>query len=216
MAAMRPWKALRWLGLAPVLQASAYRSSLPFTLPFAIWGLQPSHNQCVPFSSSSSPSAGSFTYRIAASFSAKNQRFNPKTNLRSYETKESSSRRNTRQQRPRSGEDAFFVASIGGSSNVAFGVADGVGGWADSGVDPSDFSHGLCEYMSSIAQDTNLSITKRVYAGELLQKGYDSVVRDKAITAGGSTACIAVGGSDGALEVAKFVASGSKLSLERR
>ena len=207
MAAMRPWKALRWLGLSPILHSSAYRSSIPFTLPFAIWGLQPSQNQCVPFSTTTSPSAGSYTYRIAASFSGKHQRFNPKTDLRSFEIKQSSSKKNSRQQRPRSGEDAFFVASIGGSGNVAFGVADGVGGWADSGVDPSDFSHGLCEYMSSVAQDTNLTVTKRVYAGELMQKGYESVVRDKSITAGGSTACIAVGGSDGALEVAKFVTS---------
>ena len=210
MAAMRPWKALRWLGLTPIFQSSAYRTSLPFTLPFVIWGLQPSHNQCVPFSTASSPSAGSYSYRIAASFSGKKQRFNPKTDLRSYEIRESSPRKNTRQQRPRSGEDAFFVASIGGSSNVAFGVADGVGGWADSGVDPSDFSHGLCEYMSSIAQDTNLSTNKRVYAGELLQKGYDRVVRSRSVTAGGSTACVAVGGSDGALEVAKFVATRSE------
>ena len=215
MAAMRPWKALNWLGLAPILQSSAYRSTLPFALPFAIWGLQPSQNQCVPFSTSSSPLVGSYTYRVAASFSGKNQRFNPKTDLRSYEIKESSSRKNTRQQRPRSGEDAFFIASIGGSSNVAFGVADGVGGWADSGVDPSDFSHGLCEYMSSIAQDTNLSTTKRVYAGELLQKGYDSVVRDRSITAGGSTACVAVGGDDGALEVAKFVAPQHEMFFAR-
>ena len=211
MATMRPWKSLPWLGLCPILQSSAYRFSLPFTLPFVIWGLQPSQNQCIPFTTSTSPSAGSYTYRIAASFSGKHQRFNPKTSLKSFEVKQSSSKRTTRQQRPRTGEDAFFVASIGGTSNVAFGVADGVGGWADSGIDPSDFSHGLCEHMSAIAQDTNLSITKRVYAGELLQRGYDNVVRDKSITAGGSTACIAVGGNDGALEVAKFVTSKSKI-----
>jgi serine/threonine protein phosphatase PrpC len=32
------------------------------------------------------------------------------------------------------GEDAYFVSSVGGG---ALGVADGVGGWADSGVNPA-------------------------------------------------------------------------------
>jgi len=39
------------------------------------------------------------------------------------------------------GEDAFFVANRG--SCLAFGVADGVGGWSHQGVDPSLVSKGL-------------------------------------------------------------------------
>jgi protein phosphatase PTC7 len=35
------------------------------------------------------------------------------------------------------GEDAFFVSSVGGG---ALGVADGVGGWAESGVNPAEYS----------------------------------------------------------------------------
>ena len=32
------------------------------------------------------------------------------------------------------GEDAFFVSDVGGG---AFGIADGVGGWQESGVNPA-------------------------------------------------------------------------------
>lgn len=32
------------------------------------------------------------------------------------------------------GEDAFFTSSVGGG---AFGVADGVGGWQESGINPA-------------------------------------------------------------------------------
>ena len=86
---------------------------------------------------------------------------------------------------------------------MAFGVADGVGGWSDSGIDSAHFSHGLCESMAAEAQSTDLPNKKRLYAGELLQKGYDKVIADKTVTGGGTTACIAIAGSDGNLEVAK-------------
>ena len=36
------------------------------------------------------------------------------------------------------GEDAFFL------SNSFIAVADGVGGWAESGVDPAIYSRNLC------------------------------------------------------------------------
>lgn len=39
----------------------------------------------------------------------------------------------------RGGEDAFFIATGG----VAVGVADGVGGWAEVGVDPGLYSREL-------------------------------------------------------------------------
>jgi hypothetical protein len=35
------------------------------------------------------------------------------------------------------GEDAHFVSTVGGG---ALGVADGVSGWAEDGVDPADYS----------------------------------------------------------------------------
>lgn len=38
------------------------------------------------------------------------------------------------------GEDAFFISRVGCG---ALGVADGVGGWAEEGVDASAYSRGL-------------------------------------------------------------------------
>jgi serine/threonine protein phosphatase PrpC len=39
------------------------------------------------------------------------------------------------------GEDAFFVSPARGG---AFGVADGVGGWASEGVDVAAYSRAIC------------------------------------------------------------------------
>lgn len=38
------------------------------------------------------------------------------------------------------GEDAFFVSEAGGGMA---GIADGVGGWAEAGVNPADYSRQL-------------------------------------------------------------------------
>lgn len=38
------------------------------------------------------------------------------------------------------GEDAFFVSAVGGG---AIGIADGVGGWAESGINPAEYSKKL-------------------------------------------------------------------------
>lgn len=88
---------------------------------------------------------------------------------------------------------------------MAFGVADGVGGWSDSGIDSAHFSHGLCQRMIEVAENANTSTEKTLGAQKLLQKGYDAVVADETIAGGGSTACIAVGRDNGNLEVAKYV-----------
>lgn len=42
---------------------------------------------------------------------------------------------------------------------------------------------------------------------ELLQKGYNSVVADESITAGGTTASVGVAHTDGSVELAKYVYS---------
>ena len=86
---------------------------------------------------------------------------------------------------------------------MAFGVADGVGGWSNSGIDSAHFSHGLCEHMIEAAQTTNQTEEKTFGAEKLLQIGYDGVVADESISGGGSTACVAVGREDGSVQVAK-------------
>lgn len=119
-----------------------------------------------------------------------------------------------RRGRPDSGEDAFFVSRIGSTSAdsdaVAFAVADGVGGWTESRVDPADFSHGLCGYMAETALAWEKSADK-LRPKQLLQTGYDQIVADPAIKAGGSTASVGVALPDGRVELANLGDSGSVL-----
>ncbi|KAI5285075.1 hypothetical protein KEM54_000849 [Ascosphaera aggregata] len=142
-----------------------------------------------------------------------------------------------RSSRPDSGEDAFFVSKVGigraiananGSQNdnhnehegsdadidhaIAFGVADGVGGWANSGVDPADFSHALCTYMADSAMEwKQRSSHQRLSGRKLIQMAYDKSLRDKTIFAGGSTASIGLAWESGELELTNLGDSGSML-----
>lgn len=88
------------------------------------------------------------------------------------------------------------------------GVADGVGGWENSGVDPADFSHALCEYMAFNANTYIPGTGTAPNAMALMQGGYDDVVKDRTIRAGGSTACVAIAKTDGSLDVANLGDSG--------
>lgn len=54
------------------------------------------------------------------------------------------------------GEDAFFVSSKG---HGAFGVADGVGAWAEEGVDPSKYP---TQFMDAAAQMLGRSANSKV------------------------------------------------------
>ena len=112
-----------------------------------------------------------------------------------------------RKGRPQSGEDAYFVAQVGkDSTTVAFAVADGVGGWQDRGIDPSDFSHGLCSHMAQFAVYwTNATAPM---PKQLLQMGYDALLEDPEIEAGGSTACVVVADGTGRMRVANLGDSG--------
>lgn len=124
-----------------------------------------------------------------------------------------------RRHRPDSGEDAFFVSRVGTSTRsastevpeaVAFAVADGVGGWTESRVDPADFSHGICGYMAQTALAWN-GPAHKLRPKQLLQAGYDQVVDDPSIHAGGSTASVGVALPDGRVELANLGDSGSVL-----
>lgn len=157
-------------------------------------------------------SHSNYTYRISASYSAKGHRLNPERNLFNHNpfvrikptTAELKNGKKDKRSRPASGQDAFFVSQVGGSNSVTFGVADGVGGWTDSGVDPADFAHGLCDYMAAVARGfPQGSKTDKLHPRDLLQIGYNSVQQDKSIPAGGSTAVVALAEADGHLEVAK-------------
>ena len=57
--------------------------------------------------------------------------------------------------------------------------------------------------MTEVAESTGNASEPKLKAGVLLQKAYDATVADRLIPGGGSTACIAVGQTNGNLEVAK-------------
>ncbi|KAI1425392.1 protein serine/threonine phosphatase 2C [Xylaria sp. FL1777] len=152
-----------------------------------------------------------FTYHAAASFSAKYKKFNPLTNVFHFNpyNRIQTEKKRPASKRPASGQDAFFISRVGDTNAVAFGVADGVGGWEESGVDPADFAHSFCDYMASAAHEHRSSGGDPPLAPRaLMQRGYDDVVKDRSIHAGGSTATVAVASEDGKLEVANLGDSG--------
>ncbi|KAK9773681.1 putative 5-azacytidine resistance protein azr1 [Seiridium cardinale] len=151
-----------------------------------------------------------FTYHAAASFASKHKRLDPASNIfhfNPYNRIQPQIRR-PKSKRPASGQDAFFIARVGDTNAVALAVADGVGGWEESGVDPADFSHGFCDYMALAAYEHKPGVSPPLTAKGLMQKGYDCVCSDKSIHAGGSTACVAIATDDGKLEVANLGDSG--------
>ncbi|KAL4883679.1 phosphatase 2C-like domain-containing protein [Aspergillus karnatakaensis] len=209
-----------------VLSSSAVRSRSPRHIPHCRSQLRitlqahsrsfhstPNHNSHSPRTS----------YRVAASSSGKSRPFLPARNAYNFNPEvqealgvalDTQDPTVKRKRRPDSGEDAFFVSKIGraGSTDnsVAFAVADGVGGWAESRVDPADFSHGLCGYMAETALDWDQP-AEQLRAKALLQAGYDRVVADDSIRAGGCTASVGVGLEDGRIELANLGDSGSVL-----
>ncbi|KAE9969663.1 hypothetical protein EG328_006716 [Venturia inaequalis] len=160
-----------------------------------------------------------FSYCISASYSDKKKPLDPSRNIHTHDqtgqtVKDAYLPLNKEQKlaRPKSGQDSFFIARINKSEHTALAVVDGVGGWEASGVDPADFAHSLCEYMSSAASTfPSQSETKGSQIPnpqELLKIGTDRVMADKTVHAGGSTACVATISSSGVLEVANLGDSG--------
>ncbi|KAL9062461.1 MAG: hypothetical protein Q9157_008901 [Trypethelium eluteriae] len=150
-----------------------------------------------------------FTYRIAASYSGKGQRLNPIRNTYEFNSVNISAifegpqgaAKATKKKRPASGQDSFFVGNVGDTGGVAFGVADGVGGWVESGIDPADFAHSLCNYMGKAAARFPAGFkTQPMAPQELLQIGFEKVMKDDSVPGGGSTACIATANVEGRLD----------------
>lgn len=160
-----------------------------------------------------------FTYHVAASYSAKQDRFNAMQNLFTNPPYDPSISKETDvrdckasldpKQRAKSGQDAFFYSQVGNTGSTAFGVADGVGGWVESGIDPANFAHGLCEYMACAARLwPHGANTTWLHPKELMQVAYDEVTEDGSIEGGGSTACLAIAEPSGHVEVANLGDSG--------
>ncbi|KAF9092543.1 Protein phosphatase PTC7 [Mortierella sp. AD031] len=101
------------------------------------------------------------------------------------------------------GEDAFFHVST--PSRVALGVADGVGGWSEVGVDPALFSWALMDNAEAVARLTDVAQSgidsKDSHASSgaskipldaqtILDGAYSELVQSGKVEAGSSTACI--------------------------
>lgn len=94
------------------------------------------------------------------------------------------------------GDDAWFVASK--NSTDVLGVADGVGGWRDIGVDPSKFSSNLMRTCKRIVEQginpeqDDQSATHKTPI-EILTSSYQALLENKnQALVGSSTACIIV------------------------
>ncbi|KAI9662155.1 MAG: hypothetical protein M1831_002851 [Alyxoria varia] len=160
--------------------------------------------------------ASGFVYKVAAAYSGKtnvfrrtNQNFgyDSATGIETWADVSSL----TKNQKIPSGQDAFFAGPAGqGSAAAAFGVADGVGGYKDSGIDSADFAHGICKYMKQAAKSFPESggRSDRLNPLQLLQTGYKRICSDRSVAGGGSTACVGVAEPDGVLSVANLGDSG--------
>ncbi|KAJ3527828.1 hypothetical protein NMY22_g9636 [Coprinellus aureogranulatus] len=117
---------------------------------------------------------------------------------------------------------AVLTYSFLALEGVSFGVADGVGGWIDSGVDPSLFSQSLMYHAHRYSRnawagepeiDPTMDYEEReqiegweMTPYECLDLAYGGVLREKFVQAGSSTACIiSLNASSGVLRSAKCV-----------
>ncbi|KAI8393774.1 phosphatase 2C-like domain-containing protein [Radiomyces spectabilis] len=80
------------------------------------------------------------------------------------------------------GEDAFFHTMT--PAGMALGVADGVGGWAEVGVDPALFSWTLMNNAAYVAEAQVMD------AHHILDKAFNELQLSGKVAAGSSTACI--------------------------
>ncbi|KNC85995.1 hypothetical protein SARC_01840 [Sphaeroforma arctica JP610] len=84
---------------------------------------------------------------------------------------------------PDSGEDAFFVHETDDAHYI--GVADGVGGWQEMGVDPALFAWALMNHTrDAIREGMHLDIR------DALKYAHEKIVEDGLVTHGSSTACV--------------------------
>ncbi|KAF7968268.1 hypothetical protein HWV62_31055 [Athelia sp. TMB] len=123
------------------------------------------------------------------------------------------------------GEDFFYVQEMRNGSGVSLGVADGVGGWVESGVDPSLFSQALMFHAHRYSRaawagepeiDPTLEYEEReeiegweLTPKECLDLAYGGVLRERLVEAGSSTSClINLNASSGILRSANLGDSG--------
>ncbi|KAG0350170.1 Protein phosphatase PTC7 [Podila minutissima] len=154
-----------------------------------------------PSPNSTSPSGVTFNYLLAASWHPKSRqrKSHAMTTNASSNDEESKTKwwnKKLRIGKVDAGEDAFFHVST--PSRVALGVADGVGGWSEVGVDPALFSWALMDNAEAVARQTDVANgsdnketeTTVLDAQTILDGAYSELVKGGKVEAGSSTACI--------------------------
>jgi protein phosphatase PTC7 len=81
------------------------------------------------------------------------------------------------------GEDSFFVSN----TYRTIGVADGVGGWREEGVDPAEFPNELMKQAKYFCETHRAERNPELIAANSFEK----VLHDKNVKAGSSTFCVA-------------------------
>ncbi|CAH0515825.1 unnamed protein product [Peronospora belbahrii] len=81
------------------------------------------------------------------------------------------------------GEDSFFLTPD------VVGVADGVGGWNENGVDPGKISRSLMRNAAVFVRQ-QMANNDSVSTKEVLSYGYNKALLDDEVEAGSTTACI--------------------------
>ncbi|QEU60869.1 Ptc7 [Kluyveromyces lactis] len=137
-------------------------------------------------SSSHSASSDAFNYQVAIAYQPKDR--NEPIYAKLKESLQSPT-----------GEDSYFVAPRSNSELYA-GVADGIGGWANHGYDSTAISRELCLAMKSIT----LNSSKDIAPKELLQMAFSSLINEKKVEVGGTTAIVAHLKDDGTLNVSNL------------
>ncbi|TKY90147.1 hypothetical protein EX895_000145 [Sporisorium graminicola] len=107
------------------------------------------------------------------------------------------------------GEDALMCTRMSASGDVAIGVADGVGGWTENGIDPSLFSQALMFYASRSASRASADPQDGTVPNRILAESFEHVLKEPLVVAGSATACIlTLKSSDGTLRSANLGDSG--------
>ncbi|SNX81428.1 related to PTC7 - type 2C protein phosphatase [Melanopsichium pennsylvanicum] len=88
------------------------------------------------------------------------------------------------------GEDSLMCTSMGPAGDVAIGVADGVGGWTENGIDPSLFSQALMFYASKSAAIAAAGPEPGAAPNRILAEAFEHVLKEPLVVAGSATACI--------------------------
>lgn len=202
------------------LSSSIRRSSSPYRVSSSTSTTNRPFTSSSVHASASSTAIPHISLHIAASSSGKGRRFRPELNTHEYDPSASTlgvqkgrNLEEKRKSRPDTGQDAYFVATVGDPSastgSTSFAIADGVGGWTERGIDPADFSHGLCSHMASVALSWAPSdSSQRLSPKQLLNQGYQRLINDPDIHAGGTTACVGIVDPTGRMRIANLGDSG--------